>query len=82
MKPMLSIYHPFPGVAMIKIYAPVMPDDHTISFLVIIDKRYVSFELNEDGEWNDLSKYAIEGTIVDFVRKRIELFYLPLEKKK
>ncbi len=36
----------------------------------IIDSQYVSFELYEDREWNDLRKYAIADTIVDFVRKR------------
>ncbi len=68
-------------MGVVRIYHPVLVDETTISFLVIADEKYLSFELSEDGAWNDLTNSAVSQKLVELVRQKIELYYTPRQNE-
>lgn len=77
MNHILKFTNPFEGVYQVKIYAPHMNDENTISFLVILDGQYSIFELHENGLWGECGiSHLFTPEIIHFVQKQIEEKYL------
>ncbi len=72
---MLKLYHPFPGVGLLKIYKPTLLNESTISFFVMVDSRVLSFKLYHTGAWNEIHKEGVSQELVIFIREKIEELY-------
>jgi len=73
----LKFTNPFEGVYQIKVYAPHMSDENTVSFLVILDGQYSIFELFEDGHWGECGiSHSFTPEIIQFIQEQIQAKYL------